>query len=557
MDPEGKTDRLLSEHPEDVTIELKLSFEKGSDSNVKYLQADCYDTDAMEPYTSDESLNPIPPMQKISLLAQSNRCDASTIGSYDPMCLNSQSIDDSENSANASSNINQVFRGSIMPKIPGVTSTTICGARNSYDEETTLYLCEDIIDSFSCNENEDNDEKMVETIPKNDCYERQLLISIKINSVIVGLLLGLFIQFSTLGANFLVTSYTFNTASQNDDADSTEFNILAFNMIWSFFASFLGVLFMLIMRCLFSTMYQDSASNIRNTHLLHMECFLSAGALIGVCLAWIGTDGFLDVNAHLMLSALTLAGALIWCKILSYLLQNRQKVADGSVDDVRSMMKSPLLPKKTNRMDTKNMKTTLTTLSKVKIIGSILGFMIGLFIQFSSLGINFLLQAVYRDVDSSTDFMNVRDPLLLSVGTDEEIKKIIIRISFLWSFITSFIGVILLIVIRCMVTNVLSTFNMKRLSIVPSLTNDQDKLILNLECFFAFGATFGLNLSWTLTDCLLGLNNHILQSVLTLLGTIIWCKLVMCFFGKHRSNESEDIQVKSMKQTKKFAIAIV
>lgn len=567
MEPEGNTDCLLSEHPEDAMEEFKQVVE----NSVRFFKSVWSQKDAKYVRTGKVKCKNVPPVDKISLASTVNQCDTSTIGSDDPMCLNSQGAGDCDSCSDSASNVDQVFRdlhSATMPKISKVTTTAISGARNSYDEETTLYLCEDISESFSYDENEDHYDMVRATTQKtssvdalacfhdSDGLERQLLLSIKINSVIIGLLLGLFIQFSTLGANFMVSSYLANFQSESEpDSIDNEFKVLAFNMMWSFFASFLGVLFMLMMRCLFAKIYQGSSMDIRNTHLLHMECFLSAGALVGVSLAWIGTDGFLDINAHLLLSALTLAGALVWCKVLSYLLQSRQKMTDESDSEMESMLKNPLLPKGKRVEKTKPKR--MTSLAKIKAIGSILGLMIGLFIQFSSLGINFLLQAVYRDLESSSDLPNARDPLMLSSGTHEEVKRIIIRISFLWSFITSFIGIVLLIVIRCMVTNVFSTFNAERSLASPALTLYQDKIILNLECFFALGATVGLNLSWTFTDYLLGLDSHILQSILTLGLTIFWCKIVMYFLGPKQSNKTENMKVTTFGKSKPVEIIVV
>lgn len=148
----------------------------------------------------------------------------------------------------------------------------------------------------------------------------------KYYSLIIGLIIGCFIQFSSLGANFLMTSmYGY------DVFFTREFIIIS--LIWCFVTSVMGVAVLLFLRSLLVTSFyattvvndsfkskEDFVANL----IQHMEYYFAVGSLIGVCLSWTVTDVLLGMKAHIIHSLITLAVALIWCRLVMKFCGNNQ-----------------------------------------------------------------------------------------------------------------------------------------------------------------------------------------------------------------------------------------
>lgn len=581
MDPEGITDSLLSSRPEEIALEFSKSQDR---SNMETARSFEHNTSTSTIISSEiderrcrsqPRMMPPPlslPPPSIVTTTWTGRCDSSTIGSDDVLyycCDNEQASE--KTVCSSSRTIDGVFRESqwyqdsntniiIFPSVNNcnTSSSHDLTMNTSYDDETTLYLLEDSLESYSHDDDDDdiemfqkvdydgivqNEEKAEEVL--EIAHQGQLEPSAKMQSFIVGLLLGLFMQFSTLGANFLVSSYYLNKENNGGDIYSSDspFNLVTFNITWSIFASLLGVFFMIVTHYLLSLLHKPMKSK-----LIYMECFITTGALVGVCLAWIGTDELLHVHGHFVLSLTTLAGALIWCKILTVLLQSDNRCAsdgdrngDDEDDDHEDQisLNEPLLPKQGNGSARIN-GSSVKLQRKIKIAGSVLGALTGIFIQFSSLAVNFLLQAIYgSDVENESSEISQTSQLGASLGFNDSMKEKIISISFLWSFITSLIGIFLLLTIRFMVSDAILSVDMKNRS-DSFLIRHHDKLILHLECAFALGAIVGLNAAWTFTDSLLGLESHFIESAFTLIGTFAWCKVVLYCCGERALTTSKD-----------------
>jgi hypothetical protein len=139
---------------------------------------------------------------------------------------------------------------------------------------------------------------------------QQVFTRFKATSLILGLLVGFFIQFSTLGANYLIISLwgaDVMTTSQRD--------IVLFSLLWSFFTSTMAIVILAFLRNLVSASYDGEDFD---DMVLHMECRFIVGALVGVCSAWAATDVMLGMSAQIVYSFATLAVALAWCRIMMW-----------------------------------------------------------------------------------------------------------------------------------------------------------------------------------------------------------------------------------------------
>lgn len=136
----------------------------------------------------------------------------------------------------------------------------------------------------------------------------------KFSALILGLLVGFFIQFSTLGANFLVI-----TLWGEDVVTKSKTDIVVFSLLWSFFTSAMAIVILGFLRNLVTITYSavgGRSADLLEEMVLHMECRFVVGALVGVCLAWTMTDVLLGMRAQIVYSLVTLVVALCWCRIM-------------------------------------------------------------------------------------------------------------------------------------------------------------------------------------------------------------------------------------------------
>jgi hypothetical protein len=138
----------------------------------------------------------------------------------------------------------------------------------------------------------------------------------KMSSLCLGLLVGFFIQASTLGANYLVV-----TVSGEDVMTTSKKDIILFSLLWSLFTSFLAIVILAFLRNLVRATYEtdNEEQNYQlDDVILDMECRFVVGALIGVCTAWALTDLILGLSVQIVYSFLTLGVALAWCKLMMW-----------------------------------------------------------------------------------------------------------------------------------------------------------------------------------------------------------------------------------------------
>jgi hypothetical protein len=136
----------------------------------------------------------------------------------------------------------------------------------------------------------------------------------KFSSLVLGLLVGFFIQFSTLGANFLVITIWGTAVVTKSQTD-----IVVFSLMWSIFTSSMAIVILGFLRNLVTITYSAVAGRSKDLleeMVLHMECRFVVGALYGICFAWTLTDILLGMRAQIVYSLVTLVVALFWCKIM-------------------------------------------------------------------------------------------------------------------------------------------------------------------------------------------------------------------------------------------------
>lgn len=292
--------------------------------------------------------------------------------------------------------------------------------------------------SESSDSSELMDEKTVEGLVRRDGF-------------LIGLITGCFIQFASLGARFLLTAISL----KSDDLVISRQNLVELTLGWSFITSTMGVG---ILYGIGSQMSRGNKSEKVEGWRNSMELAFAVGALSSVCLAWTVTDFLLKVPNHATESVLIWLGAIAWAKVGSVLSNYWSSRSDPEeLDELRES-----LLKTIEEEEQEGEACRMTNLVN--------GLLVGCFIQFSSLGANFLLQAIFQNGIKSVSGKLSHEVVLFSLG---------------WAVVTSAMGVSVLILMR----NILRT--------VSAAT-------VKMESSYSMGAILGVNLSWILTDCLLG-----------------------------------------------------
>jgi hypothetical protein len=98
----------------------------------------------------------------------------------------------------------------------------------------------------------DGDDEVVSSSPALD---DRVFGKFKLSSLILGLLIGFFIQFSTLGANFLVI-----TIWGEDVITKSKTDIVMFSLLWSFFTSAMAIIILSFLRNLVTITFNAISS---------------------------------------------------------------------------------------------------------------------------------------------------------------------------------------------------------------------------------------------------------------------------------------------------------
>lgn len=155
-----------------------------------------------------------------------------------------------------------------------------------------------------------------------------------------------------------------------------------------------------------------------------------------------------------------------------------------------------------------------------KISSIVLGLIIGLFIQFSTLGANWLIISMFGE-----------EAIVSASG-----RKLVLY-SFLWSIVTSAMSMWMLKYLRDLVNLIQVQGNDNESG---ELVRRRHEFVLQqLESRFVCGALMGVNFAWILTDMLLGLHVEMMYSFVTFLLAAIWSWFLLSTFGTYSENESE------------------
>ena len=134
---------------------------------------------------------------------------------------------------------------------------------------------------------------------------------------------------------------------------------------------------------------------------------------------------------------------------------------------------------------------------------AIVGFCIGVFIQCSSLALNFVLNNLAGD-----------DPIPLTTYT---------LATTVWSTLSGVLGVSVMLLMRSMIV---TTFYSTNTTIEEALLVEKEifmsGVISNLEKFFSVGAVAGVGFAWATTDYLLQIDSHIIESSLVFVIAFVW-----------------------------------
>ena len=146
----------------------------------------------------------------------------------------------------------------------------------------------------------------------------------KSSSFILGIIVGFFIQFSTLGANYLALSFMGEAI-----LNVTQRDLIIFSLIWSLITSTMAIVVLAFLRKILFTTYLGT--DIEDV-VLHMECRYVVGALIGVCTAWAATDVALGMTGQVIYSVVTLITALLWCRLMMYFFASEDDHSETESD---------------------------------------------------------------------------------------------------------------------------------------------------------------------------------------------------------------------------------
>jgi len=149
--------------------------------------------------------------------------------------------------------------------------------------------------------------------------EKNCLQMAKVCSAFIGLIVGIFIQASSLGTSFIMT-----TLYGKDIYLSQGFVLVS--LAWCLVASIMGVAVMLLLRNLIvlafyatnATVAAEAALDSKEAFMINvignMEQFFGIGSLSGVGISWMLTDILMGMESHAVHSFITVSVALIWCR---------------------------------------------------------------------------------------------------------------------------------------------------------------------------------------------------------------------------------------------------
>jgi hypothetical protein len=351
-------------------------------------------------------------------------------------------------------------------------------------------------------------------------------------SAVGGLCVGIFIQLSSLGANYLLSeSHAKHQEKQAPTSSLTPQAIVWFSVVWSAVTAVMGVATLYIIRELVSTAFtvhhgagrRDASAT--SSFILQLECYFAIGTLSGVCMAWTCTDLLLGLDAHFVHSFVTLAVALVWCKFITGCFSRGIEQDGLNGQDIEE----PLLVKVVET-PLELQSSGISIGGRYQLISTVFGLMVGFYIQFSSLGGNYMLKRFF----SHDDHHNRPPPSDTTT---------IAVVCLLWSVAISGMGTLLLFLARKMIacadrhSKRLRRHSHRFLWIRSQDSNENggeedeesslSAALATLESCFAIGALLSVNLAWLGTDLVMGLEVRYWRALITECVVVVACILAM------------------------------
>lgn len=160
-------------------------------------------------------------------------------------------------------------------------------------------------------------------------------------------------------------------------------------------------------------------------------------------------------------------------------------------------------------------------IQKLKNYSAWIGICFGVFVQLSTLGVNFLMIAIWGED---------------SVLTQTQQQAMVFSLS--WSLFTSCLALLVLSMLRGLIKSILD--------VNRSDDIDREGLMMTIEVRYVIGALTGVCLAWTCTDLMLGMESLAFYSLGTLVVALLWSKtMIWCFLardGLEREKEEETRQ---------------
>jgi hypothetical protein len=140
--------------------------------------------------------------------------------------------------------------------------------------------------------------------------------ALKKSCIVFGFLYGIFIQFSTLGANWVIISIL----GLESFAAASQMQLFIFSLIWSAISSALTVCLLKLVcdvirvvntmhteKYRYTDRYQLVSTSRLQDLLSYIEIRFVASAFAGVCVAWVTTDYFLGLKIHMTFALIALS----------------------------------------------------------------------------------------------------------------------------------------------------------------------------------------------------------------------------------------------------------
>ena len=374
----------------------------------------------------------------------------------------------------------------------------------------------------------------------NDDASTLLRPSNKYPSLAIGAVIGLFIQLSSMGAYFLYISIVSKQQEKNSQDGARTPDKVFFSMIWSACTSLMGLVLVYLLSMLIRKTQRDGI--VEESFLLHMECYVATGIVFGMSLACIIKNFLMEgyicwyqacflllttMLYHMWQSVLVMG--LHFMSRLCLTIERKDEtneeeihVQHKPVDDVEfhaddatvssdlSSLSRPLLPQHEN-VSPKGNKTSH------RIVSTMIGFIVGSFIQLSCLGANVVLLYLWSHNGNGNNKGSLKEAITFHMG---------------WDYLTCALGVLVLFCVRRLIQ--LQWLQHQRDIILSQEHQSRLNLLLQVESYFSFGALVGTNFSWVITNYTMGFHSNASQSLVMLGLSLLWCSAVVVSASRER-----------------------